>query len=432
MLIWAIKDPLCMAFNPFKKAIIFVLLSAIFGFLQAQPTKSPTVANGILDLRGWDFSTQKVPLAGTWNFYENDLTVNPQKPGKPTAFPEVLSKAGFAKVQYGTYSVQVLLPVSTTSLAFEIPQLYSSYKLFVNGDLVAENGKPGTSQNSTTPQWMPQVKAFTYSGDTLNITLQLANFYHYHTGAKQPIYLGAEKVLKQQDNLATKSNLTECLALFVLGAAFLIIYYVRQEKKKITLYFALLCISWSIRSVFSNNYLIIDFVPNFDWAWMVRIEYITLYSMLIWTVLFFSRLFPKESSKMIKYIFVIINCTFIVETLVMPPVFFTRWIALYLIIAALVLIHSSVITIRALIKERAGVWYLVFSLVLALILFSYDMVVFEGYFQYYNAFLFSLGYLIIFILMAIALLYHLRIFRGDGAAGTLTFDDLYGTGEEKD
>ncbi|HNC31065.1 MAG TPA: hypothetical protein PKX08_13715, partial [Cyclobacteriaceae bacterium] len=71
-------------------------------------------------------------------------------------------------------------------------------------------------------------------------------------------------------------------------------------------------------------------------------------------------------------------------------------------------------------------------LALGLILFGYDMLVFEGYFQYYNAFLFSTGYLIIFVLMGIALLYHLKIFRGDGSAGTLTFDDLYSSDSKED
>lgn len=413
-----------------QKAAILSLLCILSGFLHAQSGDHPQVENGVIDLRKWNLSAHKVALAGDWIFYENELLVNPGKPGKHIPFPQVLSKAGFEMVQYGTYAAQVLVPANTKDLALEIPQLYSSYKLFVNGKLIAENGTPGTTESTTVPQWMPQVTSFDAAGDTLDITLQLANFHHYNTGAKQPIYLGSAPLLMAHDENATKSNLTECLTLFVLGAAFLIIYYVRQEKKKITLYFALLCVSWSIRSVFSNNYLIIDFVPQFDWAWMVRIEYITLYLMMIFTVLFFSRLFPKESSNVIKYIFVIANGTFIAETLLMPPVFFTRWIALYLIIAALVLIHSGVITIRALIKERTGVWYLVFSVILAIILFGYDMVVFEGFIQYYNAYLFSIGYIVIFLLMAVALLYHLRIFRGDGAAGTLTFDDLYNPDRE--
>lgn len=409
-----------------------LLLFCAFSHLAFAQSANPRVEDGVIDLRSWNFAAHKIALAGNWNFHENALITAPQPDASQSVrFPEVLSKTGFEMVQYGTYTTVVLLPQRTTSLAFEIPQLYSSYKLFVNGKLIAENGKPGSSKETTIPQWMPQVVSCEASGDSLLLALQIANFYHYNTGAKQPIYLGSENVLKGHERIAAQSNLTQCLTLFVLGAAFLIIYYVRQDKKKITLYFSLLCLSWAIRSVFSNNYLIIDYFPNFDWTWMVRIEYITLYSMLIWTVLFFSRLFPSESSKIIKYIFVIANCTFIVETLATPPAFFTKWIALYLIIAGLVVIHSTVITIRALLAERVGVWYLVFCIVLSLILFTYDMLVFEGFFQYYNAVLFSIGYVVIFVLMAITLLYHLKIFRSDGSSGTLTFDDLYNTDSSK-
>ncbi len=411
-----------------RKAILIVLLCVISASLSAQADNIPKIDHGVLDLRKWNFTDHKIALAGDWNFYESQLLSGPLKPSEtPTLFPEVLSKTGHERIQFGTYSVTLVLPPNAGKLAFEIPQLYSSYSLFVNGNLIAQNGQPGTSKETTTPQWRTQVATFQPTTEKIEVILQVANFYHYHTGSKQPIYLGAEPLLRKHHDIAMNSNLIESLLLFVLGLAFFIIYYVRHEKKKITLYFSLLCISWAIRSVFSNNYLFIDYYPHFDWTWTVRIEYITLYSMLIWTVLFFSRLFPKESSKIIKYIFVIINCTFIAETLIMPPVFFTKWIALYLIIAALVLIHSGVITIRALINERAGVWYLVISLVLGLLLFGYDIFVFEGYFQYYDGILFSVGYIVIFILMAIALFYHLRIFKGDGGSGTLTFDDLYGS-----
>lgn len=415
-----------------SKAVFLLLLLSLSVSLPAQSKNVPKIENGLFDLRQWNFAERKIALAGEWNFYKNELLTEPVRvSGTLTYFPEVLSKTGHAGVQFGTYCVTVLLPTRTDKLAFDIPQVYSSYKLFVNGNLVAENGKPGPSRETTVPQWLPQVREFDTTGDTLRIILQVSNFYHYHTGSKQPIYLGAASVLKNQERVAINSNLAESIILFALGLTFLIIYYVRQEKKKITLYFSLLCISWAIRSVFSNIYLFTGFFPNVDWTWAVRIEYITLYSMMIWAVLFFSRLFPQESSKIIKYIFVIGNCTFIVGTLIMSPVFFTRWIGLYLIVAALVLIHSGVITIRALIKDRAGVWFLVVSLVLAIILFGYDMVVFEGFFQYYDAVLFSIGYIIIFLLMAITLFYHLRIFKGDGGSGTLTFDDLYGNNSRK-
>lgn len=414
----------------YQKAV--ALLFCVIGFAAyGQQPETPAIDHGVLDLKQWNFAERKVALTGQWNFYENELLTTSGKEATQVYFPEVFSKSGNESTQTATYSATILLPANAGKLAFDIPQLYSSYKLFVNGKLVAENGKPGSSKETTTPQWMPQVAAFDYEGNSLQIVLQVANFYHYHGGAKQPIYLGDAGTLQSQHKIAVKSNLAECIVLFVLGFSFFVIYYVRQEKKKITLYFSLLCISWATRSVFSNNYLIIETFPNFDWNWMVRIEYITLYSMLIWAVLFFSRLFPNESSKIIKYILVGVNCTFIVETLIMPPAFFTKWIVMYLVVAALLLIHSAVITIRALLRERAGVWYLVVSLVLGLLLFTYDIFVFEGYFQYYDAVLFSIGYIVIFILMGIALFYHLRIFNNE-SSGTLTFDDLYSSERVRD
>ena len=414
-----------------RKATAFLLLFLVSINVFAQRKSAPKIDQGVLDLREWNFADHKIALTGYWNFVENELISNPQAVSKQVYFPEVFAKTGHEDVNVATYSVRVFLPGNTGKLAFEIPQLYSSYVLSVNGKAIAANGKPGTSKESTTPQWRPQVVSFERTSDTLNIVLQIANFYHHNGGAKQPIYLGTATMLEGHHTIAMNSNLAECLILFVLGFSFFVIYYVRQEKKKITLYFSLLCISWAIRSVFSNNYLFIDYYPNFDWTWMVRIEYITLYSMLIWAVLFFSRLFLKESSKMIKYILVGVNCVFIAETLILPPAFFTKWILVYLVVAGLLLIHSTVITIRALLNERAGVWYLVVSLVLGLMLFTYDMFVFEGFFQYYDAFLFSVGYIVIFILMGIALFYHLKIFKGDGSSGTLTFDELYGSEARK-
>ncbi|HET9055166.1 MAG TPA: hypothetical protein VFM90_13390, partial [Cyclobacteriaceae bacterium] len=245
-----------------RKALLLALLCLLSVFVSAKPNNIPTVDRGVLDLRQWNFSGHKIALAGNWNFYKNELLTVPANGANTFAyFPEVLSKTGYAGVQFGTYSVTVLLPEQTGRLAFEIPQLYSSYKLYVNGKLVAENGKPGTSRETTVPQWLPQVSALESAGDTLQIVLQIANFYHYHTGSKQPIYLGTASMLKGHQQVAVNSNIAECIILFVLALAFLIIYYVRQEKKKITLYFSLLCISWAIRSVFSNIYLFTGFFP---------------------------------------------------------------------------------------------------------------------------------------------------------------------------
>jgi hypothetical protein len=386
----------------------------------------PSAERGVLDARNWNFNEKKIALNGYWSFYENELisfSDSLKKTGSISHFPEVWDQT----TQYATYELLVLLPANVDSLALEMPQLYCSYELWVNGKKIAENGKVGTTRETSNPQWLPQAVSFNKpDSDSLSVVLQISNFYHFKGGAKEPIYLGQSVMVQHHHDVSVKSSIIESIVLIVLGLSFLVIYYLREERKKVTLYFSLLCITWAIRAMFSNMYASISFYPDFDWGLMVRIEYITLFLTVIWAILFLGGLFPNENSKTIKYLLVGTNCIFIALTIISSPVFFTQWLSVYLGIAGILLLFGLSIVIRAWINERSGVRYLVVCVFLGIAIFSYDIFVYEGFFHYYNAVLFSIGYLVMFLMMGISLLYHLQIFKGDSSSGTLTYEDLYG------
>jgi len=388
--------------------------------------KIPTAERGVLNASTWNFSEGRLPLNGNWFFYKNELTNgsgNVTGSRTVSIFPEIWDPT----VEYATYQLQVIMPSDTGKYALEMPQLYCSYAIWVNGKKVAQNGKVGTSKETTTPQWLPQAVALEDPGDTLSIILQISNFYHSKGGPKESIYLGKADMIQRHHSVSVNSSLIESIILTILGLSFFVIYYVREERKKITFYFSLLCINWAIRAIFSNTYSFTSFFPDFDWGLMVRIEYITLFLMMIWAILFLARLFPNESSKTIKYILVGVNCIFIVVTVISSPAFFTQWLNFYLAVAGVLLVFGISIVIRAWINERSGVRYVLFCVLLCLAIFAYDIFVYEGFlFITYNAVLFSIGYVLIFFLLGVSLLYHLQIFKGDGSSGTLTFEDLYG------
>lgn len=391
----------------------------------AQPADAPVVKQGLLDLRNWNFNENSISLSGTWGFYPNQLLEKADNDKSNFAkFPDTFANISDASLQVATFTATILLPKTTDSLALSIPHIFSSYALFVNGVKTAENGQPGTTRETTLPQWLPQVSTIHTKSDTLTLVLQIANFYHNTGGIKQNIYLGTVEKLMDYHSLSKKSTLAECLVLFVLSFSFFVIYYVRQEKKKISLYFSLLCLSWAVRTVFSGNYLSIEYFPSFDWAWMLRIEYITLFSIQIWAAFFFTSLFPNESNRFTQYAIVGLNTLFILGTLVTDTVYFSQGILIYLVVIGLLLLYGLVTTLRALMNARTGVWYLVFSIIMALGLFSYEVFVYKGFFQEYNPILFSTGYSIVFLLTSISLFYHLNIFKSDGE-GTLTFEELY-------
>lgn len=409
------------------KTIVLASLIVVSQWVSGQALKpiTPEATGGNLDLRDWNFQENKIALNGYWSFYEHEFVPPSEvktKSGTPSRFPEVWKET----TQFGTYHLTLLLHQDVPKLAFAIPQMYNSYELWINGKKIANNGKPGTTRETSIPQWMPQIVPFESDGDTLDIVLHISNFYHDKGGVKDALYLGTAESLENHWAIAVTSNFAEAITLTLLGFAFLIIYYVREEKKKITLYFSLLCLSWAIRSLFSNHYVLIPYFPDFNWTIMVKIEYLTIYSMLIWAILFLGRLFPNESNNIFKYVLVAVNIAFVVITVVSPPLFFTKWLTLYLSVAGILLFFGAVIVIRALINERAGVWYLVACTLLSLMLFSYNIFVYKGFIGEYNAVLFSSGYILLFVMMGIALLYHLKVFKSDSSSGTLTFEDLYG------
>lgn len=385
---------------------------------------------GILDVHTLDLSRNRVSLSGGWIFWDNQL-VSPehvfnQENPRFVQFPSPWNKvrASGNGIGFATYGLKVVAPPEAKSLALEIPQIYSSYILWVNDQIVAQNGRVGTTASETIPQWMPQTVSFTNPGDTIRIVLQIANFHHHTGGSKDPIYLAASDLLQLQRSTSVTANLIESCVLTLIAIGFLLTYFM-GERKAVILFFALLCFTWALRVGFSNLYIFISFMPDFNWNAMIRIEYITLFLTMIWAILFLSLVFPREESRIVKSLLVGVNVLFTAYALLATPLAFTKWLPVYLSTSAALLLFGVYVVLRAWVNQRIGSTHVAVSIFLALLVFGYDVFAFKGYFDY-NPLLFSVCYIIIFSLMSVVLLLHLNILKGkEKARSILTYQDLY-------
>jgi hypothetical protein len=383
---------------------------------------------GLLDAREWNFEEKRLALNGNWEFYGQQLLTpaecrshNGTLVPVPSVWNDLPKKS---PLNFGTYYLRVLLPSSLKELTIEIPQLYNSYGLWINDVFLGGNGKVGTTKDETRPQWLPQNITFRNSGDTLEIVLQVANFYHHKGGIREPLYLGAPQIMNTQRGIAVGTNLTEAIILSLEALLFLF-FFTRRKSKKILLYFGLLCLSWAIRSLFSNLYLGITWWPEFNWTATVKIEYLTLYFIMIWSLLSLEELFPDFSSKLFRYLMVMANVFFILFTLLTPPGIFTKWLNLYLMTAVVALVYAIIVIVRALIHEKSGAWFLITSMVLGIVVMGYDIVAYGGLLPYHFA-VTKIGYILIFILLTMGLLMHLTIINtGLNSSSTLTYRDFY-------
>lgn len=409
------------------KRVFFILSSLLYSVALFSQTSESLISP--INARDWS-GDSTFPIIGSCHFFDGQL-LTPEECSKGASvivnFPELWKSKQTDKsgLGFATYSLLIVLRHDhQKDLALSLPQMYSSYTLWVNGKVAAINGVVGMTKQDCIPQWLPQTVSIDAPTDSLNIVLQIANFHHAKGGIKEPIYLGTASQMKFKRTVAVTSNLTESVTLFLLGSFFLFVF-ISQTKKKVTLYFALLCLTWSVRSVFSNLYISIAFFPDFNWTMLLRIEYITLYLTMIWAILFLSQIFLNEANVIIKYSLIFCNLLFTAFTLFSSPRIFTQWLTLYLSLSVVLLVYSGFTVIRAWVNERVGSGLLTISIVLGLNIFAYDIFVYEG-FSSYDPVIFSLGYITIFTLMSWALAMHLALIKSKPSPTTrLTYDDLF-------
>ncbi len=396
-----------------RKALLFLTLFIIFQRAFSQDLL-PRVHKGVINLREWDFA-EKGPLSleGDWRFYWKQLagpletaTLNPSY----FHFPSVWNgqQAGNNPLSgqgYATYSATVVLSHAPPVLSLELPDFYTSYQLWVNGKPVASNGEVGTTRKNSTPQWLPQTIVFPCANDTVELHLQVSNFYHRKGGSNDHIYLGLPDQMYRKREQAVITNIILFGGLGLIGFFFLILYLF-FKRDKAALYFAAICLTWALRSVLTNLYLFVNWFPQVDWELAVKIEYLTLYLTMMWGLLFIAKLFPEDTNALAKYILLTVNLIFILLTLATPAFTYSNLVPAYLVVAWIILGYVIIIVVRALVFERAGAWFAIGSIFLGVVMFGYDMLTYQGYWNF-NPLLFNTGYLVVFFLNATAFAHQL-------------------------
>jgi len=397
---------------------LVVWLFALSAFSQTVPSAK----KGFLNIIEYDFSKKPLQLNGEWEFYWSELRDIETLSVKPSYITFPHHWVGKDAQGYATYRLKILTGENASPLALQVPQLYCAYSLWVNGSLVAKNGTVGTTRKDTQAQWLPQTISFSAT-DTINLVLQIANFHHSIGGIKNPIYLGSAQNLLAEQYTSYFVNTVLLGVLGFIGFFFLVIYFF-VRKEKVVLYFSLMCMTWALRSIFSEQYLAIYWMPWFDWELALKIEYLTLYLEMAWAILFISNLYPLDTNKIVKRVLLYPNYAFVFLTMATPALVYTTLLTIYLTLAGCLLIYIVFVIMRAMVFERYGAWFSVFGAMALAAAFGYNYLSYQGLFDFYPLAFYS-SYLIFFFFLAIALAYQLSPKAVDhNFSESLSFDDF--------
>ena len=380
-----------------KVIFIYIIMTWFIVFLSgcSSNQEMPTAKDGHIDLSKWQFNQQgNIRLDGQWEFYWKKL-IDPKQfqslDDKPYYMnvpakwndeklgSEVLTGKGF-----GTYRLKMTFDKSElhTQKAIYIMNVYTSYRLWMNGKLMDEKGKVGRDRDSSDLDFAYNVIEFTPDKPINEMVIQVSNFDHYKGGITTNILLGNEQSIDRYFYIRQGIEGFIIGGLVLMGFYHLALYTMRREDLS-PLYFGLFCLVFAMYSFFGSSY---EFVYSsfIDWSILLKIEYMTVYVIPPIFVLYVKSVYPKETSKLAIWVTFLLCFAYTGITLITPIFIFTRLMPSYNVLLMAVMCYLLYVFIMALIRKRIGA-----KLILTMF-FIFVFTSVHDIFYYYSQFIFNM------------------------------------------
>ncbi|PZD93609.1 histidine kinase [Paenibacillus sambharensis] len=350
----------------FRKTWVIVLLAALImaaaGCSQPEKIQGANAREGILDLRGGDFSgNQTRAMDGEWQFYPDKLL----EPGQteeefstymrvPKSWNNYPTPYGYADGKgYGTYRLTLLTDPEPSVLAIRLPTISTAYKLWINGEVRAEMGRVGTDEASEKPAQTPHVVTFANEPGKTELVLQVSNFHHQRGGIWGQLDIGAPTAIIEQHTRDAGHNAGLFGSLVIIGLYHIALFALRREEK-FTIHFGLLCLVVGIRTVVTDEALLLRWVPSISWEAGFKMEYLTLVLSAVAAYMYVNRLFPLDTSRRLRIYVLSVSTLFTGIILLLPSYELSRMLPLFQVFIVSIALYLVVVLIRGFIRKREG------------------------------------------------------------------------------
>lgn len=380
--------------------VVFFLLASALVLTSCSDSTPTTAKQGVLDATDWNFDEQGITLNGEWEFYWNQL-LQPQDFSDTLAkhylhLPGVWNNSDYDGVSlrgdgYATFRIKIKTHLKNKKLGLRIPFHFTAYKLWINQELMAENGVVGKTKNASTPQTLPTYIYFEAPDDDILITLQVSNFHFYKGGAPAPYSFGLERLIKKSQ---TQQFATD---LFLTGSLFIMAFYhlglfLLRKKEISNLYFFIVCFLIMLRTICLSETFLIILYPDFNFELYIKFVFISLFIGPSFFILFLEKLFPQEAKPIVGKIFLGVGILFSLS-LLFPASVSSLASAPFLLVFGSTLIYELYILIRASLNKRSGAFLALLGM-LILVVTSLNDILFDSqiiktdYYTSYGLFVF--------------------------------------------
>lgn len=373
-----------------KLSIVFFSIFILLAGCSYQAKLSPLnrqADQGVLDLSTlYKYEEDKLfKLNGEWEFYWSQL-LSPEelkhKP-EPTGYLNMpanwntftLNGTALPNTGYATFSLSVIVDEPEQTRGLLIPVMYSNYKLWIDGQLVAVSGEVGRDTTSSVPDKSTKVVYFTPKSNQFKLVLQISNYDNYAGGMWEPLRYGSYETV--QASHVQNVAFTACLiGVVIMTSLYHIGLGIFRKKDKSTIYFGIFCITVIMRNLMVGEVFWTKLFPSFPWDIAMKIEYLCLYLPLPIMATFFKLIFPQEISTRFMKLVWIPALVYSAVTILTTHDIYYHFLVYYQVIILLFFVYIMYALILAVRHKRDGAGYALLGFVIYISVSAYELISF--------------------------------------------------------
>ncbi|GAB4367730.1 MAG: ATP-binding protein [Spirochaetales bacterium] len=365
-----------------------LLLPGCAGTPRKESIQIPQAERGFLDLSAIDLSVAgPVPLKGQWEFYWDTWidpvqasTSSPQNrefvpvPANWKTYSQV--SPPFSLQGKATYRLRVLTDGKVHLYGLRLKRIYSAYRLFVNGMLVASNGTLKDSLEETEGQLAVRTVYFTSFTPTLDIVLHVANPYYYRAGIMAPPQLGTQASIERIHVLSLASDVFLLGVIAIMAAYYYILSFMLVKHRFSSLFFALFCTVVGLRILLiSGERFLYYLVPGLGLRTDMVLQGFGIYPLIPTFLTFLYFLFPGNGkTRWIKFVGVA-SSLYLLAALILPVQFHGYILTAYYPFFIFGLGYMAHIIGHAMLKRESDAFLEGFGFLFILFTATHDMLV---------------------------------------------------------
>ena len=227
-------------------------------------------------------------LIHDWEFYPDVLLTPNTYPGNYMVYTDIGEHTRFDGLGTrttphgcGSYALHIYLPSDTETYALELPEIYSAYKLYINGRLAASVGNP--TPDSYMPATQSKTVTFEAAGQA-HILLAVSDYSHFYSGLVYPPAFGTYSGIESLHHIRLAFTLIACTVGLLFSLFY--VYFGIRMKQKVPLLFAALCFIMFITLLFPIIHCLWE-LSIFPWY---TLELLSIYLMMLLVIILHNRL----------------------------------------------------------------------------------------------------------------------------------------------